>query len=489
MTFRFGSALLIGLATIVSFSTPPCRAADKTNVLFIAVDDLNTCLGCYGHPLVKSPNIDRLASRGVRFERAYCQYPLCNPSRSSIMTGLRPDTTGVQSNGVNFRDNLPDVVTLPQMFQKSGYFAARVGKIYHYGVPNQIGTSGLDDPASWQQVINPIGRDKTEESLLPVSDDDGLGGANGIRAILAAEGTDEEQTDGIGAAEAIRLLEAHRNEPFFLAVGFYRPHLPWVAPKKYFGMYSIDDIHMPDDPANLRDTIPKVAFTINPPNYGLSDDECRRAIQAYYASTTFLDAQVGKLLDALDRLDLADNTIVVLWGDHGWHLGEKGLWKKSTTFEESARVPLLIAAPNQRGNGQSSEALAELVDVYPTLAELCGLTPPADLHGKSLAPLLSDPSAAGEAAAYTQVMHGGVQGRSVRNDRWRYTEWDGGAKGVELYDHDHDPLEHVNLANDPAHAGTLAEMKSLLEGGRGKLAPVTPRAGKGKKRKKTAVGR
>jgi uncharacterized sulfatase len=272
----------------------------KLNVLLIASDDLNTALGCYGHPMVQSPNIDRLAARGVRFERAYCQYPLCNPSRSSFLTGLRPDTTGVLDNGKRFRDNVPDAVTLPQLFQKAGYFVARVGKLFHYGVPNQIGTSGLDDPPSWQEVVNPKGRDVADEpKIFSIKPGSGFGAT---LSWLAADGADAEQTDGMGADAAIRLLEAHAAGPFFLAVGFYRPHTPYVAPKSYFAKYPPETIRLVQEAGGGRDGVPAPALTVNPPNYGIDEDLQRQAIQAYFASISFMDAQVGRLLDALARL-------------------------------------------------------------------------------------------------------------------------------------------------------------------------------------------
>jgi iduronate 2-sulfatase len=448
--------------------------AEQPNVLFITADDLNNTLGCYGDPLVQSPNIDRLAKKGVRFDRAYCQFPLCNPSRSSFLTGLRPDHTRVYENATQFRKNIPDVVTLPQTFQRAGYFVARVGKLYHYGVPLQIGTDGLDDGASWMKVVNPRGRDRDDEpeifSLVP-------GQFGAALSWLAAAGRDDEQTDAIGAAAAIQLLEEHKDKPLFLAVGFYRPHTPYVAPKRYFDLYPVAKIPVAQVPEKHRDGVPGAAFgSAKKEQESMTDDQRREARRAYHAATTFMDAQVGRLLDALDRLQLANKTIVVFLSDHGYHLGEHGLWQKMSLFEESTRVPLIIYDPRSKGNGHATGRTVELVDLHPTLADICGLEAPAKLDGKSLRPLLDNPSAEWSKPAYTQVTRGTptatgettkkgqklIMGRSVRTERWRYTEWNDGEEGKQLYDHENDPQELKNLASELQYAEKAADMSRLL---------------------------
>jgi iduronate 2-sulfatase len=468
--------LAIGALLLAAAAAP---AADRMNVLFVVSDDLCNVLGCYGHPVVKSPYIDRLAAKGVRFDRAYCQFPLCNPSRASFLTGLRPDTTRVYENATYFRKNLPDAQSLPQTFRKGGYFVARVGKLYHYGVPGQIGTDGLDDPPSWEAKVNPRGRDKDDEekdlifTLTPGAK--GSARFGGVLSWLAADGTDEEQTDGIGAAETIKLLEANKDRPFFLACGFYRPHTPYVAPKKYFDLYPAEKLELPKVPADHRKSAPAPAFgSARKDQDAMTDAQRRQALQAYYASVTFMDAQLGKVLDTLERLKLADKTIVVFFSDHGYHLGEHGLWQKMSLFENSARVPLVIYDPRAKGNGKACGRTVELVDLHATLAELCGLPAPKT-DGASLRPLLDDPAAKWDRPAITQVSRGtptttGEQtgknpwfmGYSVRDERFRYTEWDGGKRGVQLYDYQADPGETKNLAEDPAHASTVTRMKAII---------------------------
>ena len=496
-------AVLLGSAAAAQ-DKPPVRKP-QLNVLYLVSDDLNCQLGCYGDPTVKSPRIDELASRGVRFERAYCQFPLCNPSRASFLTGLRPDQTGVLENATHFRRKNPDCVTLPQLFQQAGYFVARVGKLYHYGVPLQIGTDGLDDPPSWMAKFNPRGRDRDDEpkifSLTP-------GQFGGTPSWLSADGADAEQTDGIGAEMTIKLLEENKDRPFFIACGFYRPHTPYVAPHKYFDMYPREKLPLAEQKAGDLDDIPVAALQSR--RRDMDERLTREARQAYFASITFMDQQLGKVLDALERLKLADRTIVVFHSDHGYHTGEHdGMWQKQSLFEGSARVPLVIAAPGMKAAGKSTANLTELIDVYPTLAELCGLKLAAEMPGQSLVPQLTDPAAPGKGFALTQVRRGGAggggkkkakaaatptrrasegeqprsasegkqarsasegkapapgpfPGYSLRTPRYRYTEWDSGKRGLELYDHQADPHEFTNLAQDPAHAETVKELSAKL---------------------------
>lgn len=437
----------------------------KLNVLFIAVDDMNNDLGTYGHPVVKSPNIDRLAAKGTRFDHAYSQYPLCSPSRSSLMTGLRPDTIKVYDLNKHFRSEVPDVVTLPQLFQKHGYAVARVGKIYHYSVPKDIGTNGLDDAPSWQTRINPAGRDKKEESLVTnYTPKRGLGSS---LSFMRSEGADEEQTDGMIATESIKLLEQYQKDgkPFFLATGFFRPHCPYIAPKKYFDLYPLEKVSMPAGGWKYLDKVPKPALASTKPWpwFGVTEHQSREALQAYWAAISFADAQVGRLLDALDRLGLADNTVVVFWSDHGYHTGQHGLWKKQSLFEQSARVPLIIYAPGQKAGGKGSSRTVELVDLYPTLADLCALPVPKNLAGTSLRPLLDKADAEWDKPAFTQVMRSShVVGRSVRTEQYRYTVWRGRNTATELYDYNADPEEQNNLAHDPSKAKIIEELQKLM---------------------------
>src|SRR4051812_3188578 len=302
---------------VISAAHLPTRANEairKPNVLFIAIDDLTCCLGCYGNKQVKSPNLDKFATTAVRFDRAYCQFPLCGPSRCSLMTGLRPDTTKLYGNSMStpIRHYFPDIVTLPLMFRTNGYFSGRVGKMYHYGVPGQIGTSGIDDPPSWNRVVNPSGLDKEDENeiikLIPSAKN--IGGS--LTWMQMKRGTDEDQTDGKVATEAIKMIEENKDKPFFIGCGFYRPHVPDIAIKKWFDLYPLETIQLPKEPDHLKN-VPPVALTVNPPNFGLPEIKLREFKRAYFAATSFMDAQFGKVIEALHKNGLDDNTIVVVW--------------------------------------------------------------------------------------------------------------------------------------------------------------------------------
>jgi arylsulfatase A-like enzyme len=443
----------------------------RPNVLFLMADDLNNMIGCYRDSLARTPNLDRLAARGVRFERAYCQFSLCGPSRNSMLTGLYPNSSGILRNAEMFRQTIPEHVSLPQAFRLEGYFAARIGKMYHYNVPKSIGTSGHDDPASWELELNPAGVDRMEEephifSLVP-------GQFGGALSWYASPKSDQYHTDGLLATDAEWVLERcakQKNRPFFVAVGFYRPHTPFVAPRDpYFGYYPESQMRVVQGVAEDQADLPPAAIgSYKHSEDNLTDDLRRQCLQAYYASISFMDAQVGRVLDALDRLGLSDNTIIVFASDHGYHTGEHGLWQKTSLFEESARVPLLIVAPGVTKQGSVVEDPVGLIDLYPTLTELCRVPAPKNLQGQSLVPMLQDATVTGRGWSLCQVTRGGTPkaplffGYSLRTFRWRYTEWDGGNQGRELYDHEADPRELTNLIGDPAHAKTAEELTTRL---------------------------
>lgn len=437
------------------------------NVLLIMADDASVRIGSYGHFAI-TPNIDRLAQQGVQFNNAYTQFPWCGPSRASFLTGRRPDATKVMDLQTNFRSALPDAVTMPQLFRENGYFSGRVGKIFHQGVPTQIGESGMDDPQSWDRAVNPKGRDKDAENgrLKNLTPGIPLGAA---LAWLDDEGEDKEQTDGMIADEAIRMIREHKDGPFFIAAGFYRPHVPYVAPQAYFDLYDFEKIPTAKDtPEELARLLPP-ATQWTPLNLGLSLEDQRRAIHAYLASTSYMDAQVGKIVDAVRDMGLMENTIIVFTTDHGYLLGEHGQWQKQLLWQEATQVPLIVYVPGAAANGTLSERVVELVDVYPTLADVAGLSH-APLDGDSMKPLLAnanDPAWVDE--AYSQIRGA----RSIRTDRWRYTEYENGKRWIELYDQKNDPRELVNLANDPAYADVVANLKGKLP--KEPVEPLAPR--------------
>jgi len=467
-----------GHAARVTPTTAGARPAalPKPNVLLVMVDDLNVRLGCYGYP-VRTPAADRLAREGRRFDRAYCQVPSCSPSRTSLLTGWRPERTGVWDNLQAPRERLTGAVPLQEHFHANGYFTARVGKIYHGPFEDQFRwdlaehTPYLPGDEAWE----PLPRKEREQA------------GSAARPWTATDNRDEDEPDGRTARRVARLIEQHKDRPFFIAAGFNKPHIHWVAPRRYFDLYPPDRIVLPAEPSDDRDDIPEIAIFRKAPRSpgrflggtGDRDDAFRReATAAYYACVSFVDAQVGVLLQTLDRLKLRDRTIVVLLGDHGFHLGEHGgLWRKNTLFEESLRVPFILAAPGLKQPGLAARGLVESLDLYPTLLELAGLPGVPGLEGTSLAPLLEDPRRTVKTAAFSMAPRSPPElGRSLRTERWRYTEWPDG--GRELYDLgppgpwarflaavglQREPAAPRNLASDPRFAGTIAEMQALLD--------------------------
>lgn len=441
------------------------QSGRKPNVLFIAADDLNTGLGCYGHPLVKSPNLDRLAKRGVLFERAYCQFPLCGPSRASLLTGRRPDNTRVLGNNIDFRDALPDAVTLPQLFKNNGWWTVREGKMYHMNVPKEVTLNRFQDPPSWNVSTSPGG---PEQKSPAEGGESGRGSSSGMEWVRTVDG--RGQSDSNAADRALAFLESNRKDPFFLALGLVRPHLPFVAPGKFFDLYPLDRIPLARNPPDDLDDIPAASKGVRPYLWWdmeqhkggrLSEKGMRETRRGYYAATSFMDEQAGRVLDGLEKMGLAENTIIVFWGDHGWSLGEHTHWQKMTLMEEVARVPLIIRAPGRPGNGKRSRALVELVDLYPTLADLCGLKAPSEIEGRSMKPLLARPERAFKEAAFTQIAFEGIRGLSVRTARFRYNVWHGLGGGEELYDHVADSGEFANLAGKPRWANELETHRAL----------------------------
>jgi len=460
----------VAAMSLPRFAFAPLRRR-RMNVLFIAVDDLRPQLACYGHERMISPHIDRLAADGVAFSYAYCQQAVCAPSRASLLTGMRPDSTTIYDLHHPVRQVMPDVLTLPEHFKQSGYTTISLGKIYHHWKDDLQGWS--DDPWHPPGPAYMLEENRTlDEYCRRMS----AGKASSDRGspTEAADVADSDYPDGKMADKAIEMMGSLRDDPFFLAVGFYKPHLPFIAPKRYWNMYPPDAVDLADNPFKPKDC-PDIAmhnwgelraYHGIPRGGALPDEQARHLIRGYYACTTYIDAQVGRLIDELDRLRLRESTSIVLWGDHGWNLGEHGLWCKHCNFETSVHVPMIFSAPGMGGNGRTSDALVEYVDIYPTLADLCGLELPDHLEGKSLVPLLEDPDAAGDEAAFSQYPRGRVMGYSMRTGRWRYTEWihrdTGEVRGRELYDHDNDAAENVSLALRPEHQETVARLSELL---------------------------
>lgn len=460
-------------------------AVAPPNVLFIAVDDLRPELGCYGAAHIHSPNIDRLAARGVVFDRAYCQVAVCNCSRSSLLSGCRPDTTGVFDNQHFLRPNMPSVVTLPQHFKSHGYTALSLGKVFHHS-EREPG----DDPLSWSEPAwyhgEPYKHWFSQESLDYVKKLKALPKDKQPKQLRAApfeaaEEPDDVYPDGQTALKAIETLQRLKagQKPFFLAVGFVKPHLPFTCPQKYWDLYPPETIKLPDNyypPKNvpapaLHNWYELRSYGTVPPKGGIPDAMALNLIRGYRACTSFMDAQLGRVLDELDRLGLREHTIVVLWGDHGYHLGENGIFTKMTNFELGTHVPLIVCDPRKDTAGKHSPGMVELVDLYPTLASLCGLELPQHVEGASFVPLLEKPDQVWKRAVFSQYLRPGkppIMGRSIRTAQWRYTEWrdpKGASMGVELYDEVNDPTENTNIAGVPVHADHVKQMAGQLRAG------------------------
>lgn len=448
---------------------------EKPNVLFLAVDDLRTELGSYGADPIISPNIDRLAETGTRFERAYCMVPTCGASRASLMTGLRPTPNRFVRYTARIDEQTPDVTALHTHFKNNGYRTISLGKILHYPADT---AEGWSEPA-WRpdrsypkESTDIVGWDK------PADLKERIAQSKNKRMPFASFDVDDDALgDGKVAAEAVRQLGklAKDDSPFFLAVGFFKPHLPFNAPKRYWDLYDDADIDLPDNYHPPQDAPEEAIHNFgelrsygNIPKTGpVSDAMARTMIRGYYACVSYTDAQVGRVLDALDRLGLRENTIVVLWGDHGWNLGEHTLWCKHCTFENAMRAPLLIRTPQQvaQRRGNETRALAEFIDIYPTLCDLAGLKKPSHLEGQSLVPLIKNPESSGKGFAVGRFRNGDT----IRTDRWRYTEYtsaENSGKGATvarmLYDHTRDPAENFNLAMRPEYKQVIGELSREL---------------------------
>jgi iduronate 2-sulfatase len=446
------------LAVFFGCSAPKEKTETTTtktdkNVLFIVIDDLNTTLGCYGHSVVKTPNIDKLAESGVKFNHAYCNYAVCGPSRSSFLTGFRPESINVLNNRTPLQDVLGDRITMPSLFKQNGFYTMSLGKVFHR---NQ---RGYGDPTAWDEIYNFETTDLGKEGETRNMTDGVLKWCHW----KIAEGEDEDQQDGQVAKKAVELIKTKRNEPFFLAVGFHKPHDPFIAPKKYFDMYPLEECDPPVLPDGweppYKHTLPGETKTFNK----FTDQDKREFLRSYYACTSFMDAQVGKLMTALEESGQLENTLVVFFGDHGYHLGEHNWWNKVTIFEKGTNAPFIMSGNSVGKKGVESDAMFEYVDIYPTLAELLKLeNTPEDLEGKSFAKVVDNPTLTFRSEVRAVIRRGEMLGRMVKNEDYRYLEWDNGNKGRELYDQEKDPVEYNNLAEKVEYKVIVDEMWELL---------------------------
>lgn len=423
------------------------------NVLFIVIDDLNTTLGCYGHSVVKTPNIDGLAQRGVRFNNAYCNFAVCGPSRGSFLTGVRPENLGITDNRTPLQGVLGERVTLPDLFRKNGFYTVSIGKIFHGN------EHGHGDNKAWDEIYNFETTELGKQGEMRNMTDGKLKWCHW----QAAEGTDEDQQDGQVTQKAVEIIKSKQEKPFFLAVGLHKPHDPFIAPKKYFEMYPLEDCNPPEIPEGweppYKHTLPGETSVFNQFN----DQDKREFLRSYYACTSFMDAQVGKLMNALKETGQLDNTLIVFFGDHGYHLGEHNWWNKVTVFEKGTNAPFIVSGNAVGKKGAESNAMFEFVDIYPTMAELFQLELPEHLEGRSFNSVINDPSQSFRDEVRAITRRGDFFGRMVKNQDWRYIEWDNGVKGRELYDQHADPVEYNNLAENPEYADVVADMKALLD--------------------------
>jgi len=442
---------------------------EKPNVLFIIADDLGAMLASNDNEVAVTPNLDKLAERGVVFKNNFCQYPTCGPSRASLFSGLYPFETGYTSNsGESFNEMLPGVKTLPRIFRENGYFTARVGKIFHMGIPRGIGKAGADDTLAWDIAVNNTGYDadlKVWEKATHV----GNSASPGVRIVYdASEISDSEMADGEGLKEIVQLLKENNSnrtgKPFFLAYGLYRPHPPMIVPKKHWDAIDISKYKIPYVPENDRDDIPSINWHLKGSDFNyIPDSSGINYAHAYYAAIHFVDDLTGRLLAELEKEGLADNTIIVFTGDQGFHLGEHGHWHKSSMFEEACRVPLIIADPRQKEKNAACNNLTGLIDIYPTLCELAGIEPPHQLSGLSLKPQLNDVELTGKAVEFTM---GTPKGYGIRTKKYRYTEWRKNKKTTDfsmLYNLDKDPNEFENLVGNPEYSTIISELKLKLD--------------------------
>jgi len=462
-SFMKSSIGMIGAGSLASsigcYPVKTNKSHKLKNALLIIVEDLKNVMACYGNPIVHTPNLDRLAKKGVIFDRAYCQYPVCNPSRSSFLTGLRPDTTKILENQTPWTQNVKNHPTFPKMFRNNGFHTVSMGKVFHRGSEKEY-----NDIGAWDENLNfettEVGKRGESRNMT--------NGSVKWCSWLAAEGTDDDQPDGQMAAKAIEILKQSRKKPFFMTLGFAKPHDPFNAPKKYFDLYPLEKLmppFMPENRTPKEDYVIGSGWAADFKRFTLQDQ--REFLRSYYACVTFTDAQIGLVLDELDRQDLWKDTAVIFMGDHGYNLGEYDWWNKAVLFEDSARVPMIAVVEGETKPNTRCDQFVELLDLYPTLADLFGLNAPSNLEGSSFRPLFSDPNKPWKKAAYTQVQRGDIAGKSIRTKRWRYNEWKRGDNVLltELFDHASDPKEYHNLAGLDEFKDTCRKLSQLLKTG------------------------